>query len=273
MIQDIFPKELHIEFHNNKPTDECNVLFFRNNKILLNIKDSVITYKKYNDIKQYDINCVYLFAIDNEEFFLALSDDDISDSEFLYYNINELRTVTPRRLAFGGFIAYHLYGWYRDNKFCGRCGSDLTHSDKERMLVCENCGNIVFPRIAPAVIVGITDGDKLLMTKYNGREYTNYALVAGFVEVGETVEDAVRREVMEEVGLKVKNITYYKSQPWGLSGSLLIGVFAELDGDAKITMDENELSEAYWIKREDIGIEFNGISLTNEMICKFKDNK
>lgn len=87
---------------------------------------------------------------------------------------------------------------------------------------------MVFPKISPAVIVAVTDNDRVLLTKYAGRTYKNYALVAGFNEAGETIEQTVRREVMEEVGLKVKNLKYYKSQPWGLSGSLLSGFFVSL---------------------------------------------
>ena len=76
---------------------------------------------------------------------------------------------------------------------------------------------MVYPRISPAVIVGILNGDKLLMSKYAGRSYRSYALIAGFIEIGESAEQTVQREVMEEVGLKVKNIRYYKSQPWGFT--------------------------------------------------------
>lgn len=107
-------------------------------------------------------------------------------------------------------------------------------------------------------------------TKYAGRTYKNYALVAGFNEAGETIEQTVRREVMEEVGLKVKNLKYYKSQPWGLSGSLLSGFFCELDGDDKITLQEDELSLGTWVKADDLDLEDDGISLTREMILKFK---
>ena len=75
------------------------------------------------------------------------------------------------------------------------------------------------------------------MTKYAGRQYTRYALIAGFTEIGETMEETVQREVLEEVGLKVKNITYYKSQPWGFAGDMLLGFFCELDGSDEIKMD------------------------------------
>jgi NAD+ diphosphatase len=95
---------------------------------------------------------------------------------------------------------------------------------------CTECHNIVYPRISPAVIVAVMDGNRILMTKYAGRVFKKYALIAGYAEIGETLEETVRREVMEEVGLKVKNIRYYKSQPWAFDDSLLSGFFCELDG-------------------------------------------
>ena len=115
-----------------------------------------------------------------------------------------------------------------------------------------------------------TNGDKILMTKYSGRDYTRYALVAGFTEIGETAEQTVEREVMEEVGLKVKNIRYYKSQPWGSDSNLLLGFFCDLDGEEKITIDEQELSEAEWFHRDEMNVEDDGISLTREMMMAFK---
>lgn len=109
------------------------------------------------------------------------------------------------------------------------------------------------------------------MSKYAGREYKKYALLAGFAEIGETLEDTVRREVMEEVGLKVKNITYYKSQPWSFSDTLLVGFFCELDGEDKVVLDEDELSLAEWFEREKMPVEYEDYSLTNEMMMAFKN--
>lgn len=141
------------------------------------------------------------------------------------------------------------------------------------MLFCPECSNTVYPRISPAVIVCVINGDKILMTKYAGRAYTKYALIAGFTEIGESAEETVKREVMEEVGLRVKNIRYYKSQPWAFSGSLLLGYFAELDGDDTIALDKAELAEAGWFSREEITIEDDHVSLTREMIGLFKGGK
>jgi NAD+ diphosphatase len=142
---------------------------------------------------------------------------------------------------------------------------------KERMLHCSACQNMVYPRISPAVIVGVIHEDKLLMSKYAGRSYTNYALIAGFTEIGESAEQTVAREVMEEVGLKVKNIRYYKSQPWAFSDSLLMGFFCDLDGSDEIRLDTGELAEAGWYSREEITLEDDNLSLTREMMMLFKN--
>ena len=154
--------------------------------------------------------------------------------------------------------------------FCGKCGTPMKKDGKERMLYCENCRSMEFPKICPAVIVAVTDGNRLLLTKYARRTATNYALVAGFAEIGETIEETVRREVMEEVGLQVKNITYYKSQPWSFSDTLLFGFYCEVDGSPEITLDEEELAVAEWFEREEIPVTERTVSLTNEMILNFK---
>lgn len=149
----------------------------------------------------------------------------------------------------------------------------MVHDEKERMVRCPSCGQMEYPKICPAVIVGITNGNKLLLSKYAGRSFTNYALIAGFTEIGETVEETVKREVMEEVGLKVKNLRYYKSQPWSFSDTILFGFFAELDGSDEIILEEEELSSAQWFEREKIPVHEKTVSLTNEMILAFKNGK
>ncbi|MEE3472893.1 MAG: NAD(+) diphosphatase, partial [Butyrivibrio hungatei] len=170
---------------------------------------------------------------------------------------------------FAVFSAYHLWKWYDDNKFCGHCGKTLEHDTVERALFCPGCKSKIYPRINPAVIIGILNGDKILITKYR-TGYAHSALVAGFTEFGETLEQTVEREVMEEVGLKVKNIRYYKSQPWALAQDLLAGFFCEVDGDETIRMDEGELKYAEWVSREDVELQPNDYSLTNEMMKLFK---
>ena len=141
------------------------------------------------------------------------------------------------------------------------------------MLRCPNCGNMIFPKISPAVIVAVTDGDRLLLSKYAGRSYTRYALLAGYTEIGETLEETVQREVMEEVGLRVKNIRYYKSQPWGVDGNVLMGFYCDLDGADEICIDQTELAMAQWFPRNALPARDDGISMTREMIRIFEEGK
>jgi NAD+ diphosphatase len=141
------------------------------------------------------------------------------------------------------------------------------------MLKCPDCGNMMFPVICPAVIIAVTDGDRILLSKYAGRSYTRYALLAGFTEIGETLEQTVAREVMEEVGLKVRNIRYYKSQPWGIDGGLLMGFYCDLDGSDKVHIDKTELSLAQWHYRGKLPAHDDGISLTREMMRIFDEGK
>jgi len=270
MIQDISPLELKNRYVHKTVTEKSVVFAFNEEKILC-CNQAEIRFPLYEQLTDTQ-ECIFLFEIDGTDYFMAKQSNVEAIHEFTYESIEILRSMKPKFLAFAGITAYHLFCWYRDNSHCGRCGSTfLQHSTNERALVCTKCDNQIFPKIAPAVIIGIIDGDKLLMTKSAISKYKHFALVAGFIEVGENAEDAVRREVMEEVGVKVKDIRYYKSQPWGFSGSLLLGYYANLDGSPDLCIESSELSTAVWIKREDIENKYEDFSLTNNMICKFKD--
>ena len=185
----------------------------------------------------------------------------------------KLRNARPKHLAFAAVTGMQLARWYGDRRFCGRCGHRMQPSGTERALVCPECRLTEYPKISPAVIVAVTYGDYLLLSKYAGRGYKNYALLAGFCEIGETPEDTIRREVMEEVGLRVTNIRYYKSQPWSFTDTLLLGFYCDLEGGEEITLDEDELAEAGWYLREEIPVTWEDCSLTNEMIMTFKEGK
>lgn len=142
-------------------------------------------------------------------------------------------------------------------------------------MICTACSNRIYPKISPAVIVGVIDEetDSILLTKYAGRKFKKYALVAGFIEMGESAEQAARREVMEETGIEIGRLDYFASQPWGFSQNILTGFFARATGSRKIVMDKSELSEAKWVRREELDARENSVSLTNEMIWAFKSGR
>jgi NAD+ diphosphatase len=211
----------------------------------------------------------YLCTIDTTAFFLA-EEFSAPEEPFGFHGIMAFRMLQPDWLAFAGATAMHLAHWYQNNRFCGRCSREMERGTTERSLVCPHCGLTVYPRINPVVIVGITNGDELLLTKYSRGAYRRHALVAGFMEIGETFEDTVRREVMEEVGLQVRNIRYYKSQPWAFSESVLAGYFADVEGSNTPCLNDHELEEAIWYNRADIPREDSNFSLTWDMIERFR---
>lgn len=282
MIQDIYPHSFDIEYKNIVPDIECKIIFLSEKKIYVLEKESLTDFPTYQEIdnKLLSINNLqYLFSLDGIKFFRCHL-DKVDDIESLYQKNDgvwktrhEMRQTKPKEITLAAITAMHLDGWYESSKYCGACGEKTVHDEKERMMRCPCCNNMIFPRINPAVIVGVTKGDEILLTKYRGREYTNYALIAGFTEIGESFEQTVSREVMEEAGLKVKNIRYYKSQPWGFADNILAGYYCEVDGDSNIKMDDEELSVAEWVKRSDIPDRFENLSLTHEMIMNFKVDK
>ena len=189
------------------------------------------------------------------------------------YPSGVFRNFEPEYLAFAGITATQINRFRLDRRYCGRCGHPTVPSTTERACICPECGQIEYPKISPAVIIAIVDTgwDKILLTRYAGGSYRHLALVAGFVEVGETFKGAARREIMEEVGLKVSDLVYYKSQPWSFSDSAMIGFFAKLDGDPAITLQESELGEAKWFSRDEVPDLPSTISVGQEMITLFKN--
>jgi NAD+ diphosphatase len=129
---------------------------------------------------------------------------------------------------------------------------------------------MVYPKISPAIIVAIVCNDKILLAHSNNFPGKWYSLIAGYTDIGESLEEAVMREVKEEVGLEVKNIRYYKSQPWPFSSSMMIGFFAEADDAQRIQTDNKEISHAAWFNRGNLPDHPAQISIAGEMIDKFE---
>ena len=281
MLQDLSFGKLDNQYHESIPTSKDRVLCMRGGEILIARDEenhlSLPCWEQVSDVcgnwhRWGGMAVQFIFSMQSEDYYLWMGEaGDVP--EFSYEPAASLRQTVSKEICFAAMTGWHLFTWYRNNQFCGRCGTRTEHDHKERMMRCPACGNMIFPRISPAVIIALTDGDRLVLSKYAGRSYTRFALLAGFIEIGETAEECVAREVMEEVGLKVKNIRYYKSQPWGIAGNLQIGYFCDLDGDNTIRIDENELSEAGWYDRHNIPAEDDGISLTREMIRIFSEGK
>ena len=278
MIQELKTGIYHNEYREQSPAVGDYIIFAKGRSVLARKESDIIAFPRFEEVDA-EMAYIYLFQIDisgkMQKFFLG-DTDKVSDglqNDYGYSQQNMFRTKGPDYMAFAGITACQLANWYASVKYCGACGSKLLHDKRERMMRCPKCNAMQYPKISPAVIVGVIDRaqNKILMTKYAGREYKKYALIAGFTEIGETAEDTVRREVLEETGVHVKNVRYYKSQPWSFSDTLLLGFYCDLDGNGQICIDKEELSLGEWLSPKEIPTEYDGISLTNEMIMRFKD--
>lgn len=269
MIQEIAPHRLDRRYDTRPAADGDIALCYQKGTVLLEVVGEDYALPRFG--KQLPVgDARHLFELDGTDCFMVMDPPAEAPAGCRYVPYMELRAVHPQEVAFAAITGAQLHRWYGSRKFCGRCGQRMQPSDIERAMVCPDCGLIEYPKICPAVIVAVINGDKLMVTRYADRPFRGWALIAGFVEIGETLEDTVRREVMEEVGVKVKNLRYYKNQPWSFTDTLLCGFYCDLDGDDTVTLDTAELKEAYWLSREEIPPRQNEASLTAEMMERFR---
>ncbi|TAK73822.1 MAG: NAD(+) diphosphatase [Gammaproteobacteria bacterium] len=169
--------------------------------------------------------------------------------------------------------AYLIIHWDKNHQFCGRCGHATTHSAHAFERVCSQCSLLFYPRISPSMIVLIYQGDHILMARGHHFPPGAYGLIAGFIEAGENIEQAVYREVKEEVNINIKNLRYFGSQPWPFPDSLMIGFIAEY-ASGELTPNSVELEQAGWYHYEQIpGRPSSKISIANQLIDYFIDQK
>lgn len=278
MIQDIGEKKFDNQYRPDAKMRDDDYLFVvrdqdRSGQILIRIEDGSVVVPRVRDFNVSQEDVRYLFAIDDEQFFMIKEGVEYDIPEgYAFESMRALRTGIPADMCMAGTTANHLHIFYRDNKFCGKCGAPTQHDEKLRALKCPKCGNLIFPRINPAVIIGLRNGDSLMVSRYANRPMSaGVALLAGFCEIGETAEETVVREVMEEVGLRATNIQYYGSQPWGFAGNMSLGYFADVEGDTTVTLDEEELACAEFVKREDLPEPASMVSITATMIEEFRN--
>jgi len=162
--------------------------------------------------------------------------------------------------------AFQITEWMRTHRYCGVCATPMQAVRGERCLRCPACGQLAYPRISPAMMVLIRRGDAILLAKHAATRTNRFTALAGFVEAGESVEDAIHREVFEEVGLAVQDLRYFASQSWPFPHSLMIAFTAEY-ADGELVLDANEIAEARWFGPEDELPEIPaGVSIASELI-------
>ena len=245
---------------------------FQNGKVLLTNDETLPTFLQIQSLLPVHFKPFELAHTDKDSIF---SPDPFLNLEiqeaagFSYKEISIFRSL-PFDTAALITTSWHLWNWYKNHLFCGKCGQPLHPSATERALQCSSCGCMVFPTISPAIIVAITCGNRILLARNANSPFANYALVAGYVEVGDTLEHAVRREVLEEVGVRICNLRYLGDQPWGISGSHMFAFHAEADDKEEIHVQKNELSDAKWFDRSELPERDHAVSIAHELIERFR---
>lgn len=216
----------------------------------------------------------YLGQYKKEHYYGAYVAKEVSLLDpFEWMEMNEL----TRRIGDAVFFtiagnANHILHWRKSNQFCGCCGEKTKHKEDERAMVCTNCGNVVYPRISPATITAVFRGDEILLAHNRNFRNDMHSLIAGFVEPGETLEQCVAREIFEEVGIRVKNIQYFSSQPWPFPDSLMLAFTAEYES-GEIKEDQTEITHASWYLGDQLP-EIPGMdSVAGRLIRWFRDEK
>jgi len=214
-------------------------------------------------------NKQYLGALDSRCCYgAALHGENGCPDHFQFTDLRALIGLLAEDLIWIAGRANHLLYWHRIHRFCGRCGHRTEEKTDERALFCAKCGRVNYPRLSPAVIVAVTRGDRILLARGKRFKLPFYSVLAGFVEPGEDLEACVEREIMEEVGIAVKDIRYFGSQPWPFPDSLMIGFTAVYAG-GEITVDDVELMHADWFARDDLPRIPPSLSIARQLIDAF----
>ncbi|UYO99544.1 NAD(+) diphosphatase [Oceanotoga sp. DSM 15011] len=227
------------------------IVCISNNEIFINTNNCF--YMTPLELQNKNIELIdrsYIGKLNSKKIFAI----NIKEQEKIFFEKINLRNLLPF-IEQEDFIilsrALEIINWKTKHKFCGKCGERITENISEGFLRCNKCGFIIYPEISPAIIVGITKDDKILLAHNDKFKENMYSIIAGFVEWGESLEDTVKREVMEEIGITIKNIKYFNSQTWPFPNSLMVGFTAEYDS-GEIIPDGVEITDAKWFDKNNL---------------------
>lgn len=258
------------------PIDEAWILAFSDKKLLMwKTEDRLYIpeYRIWKDFLPSDTKLEYIGSFNGHNCYCTLWNENTDlPVSFERINIREITSLTgePELFLLAG-NANHILHWRSINRYCGRCSHSTADKKDERAIICPACGNIVYPRISPATITAILHEDKILLAHNSNFREGLYSLIAGYVEPGESLEQCVEREIREEVGVKVKNIKYWNSQPWPFPDSLMLAFTAEYEsGD--IMPDQCEITDAAFFEADGFPDIPSIDSIAGKMIRWFRDN-
>ena len=246
----------------SKPKADDILFCYQGNKIGLTANNELPIIADLIDIKQNTE--LYCFGRINKRKCFLWKENNHKFS----LNFNEIRSCYSllslehyHAIAVGSHIAH----WRNNNIYCGKCSQPMADSLQERARVCQSCNNIVYPRISPCVIVLVTNGEKILLARSPYFPARVFSTLAGFIEPGESVEQAISREVKEEVGIEVSDIQYIASQPWPFPDSLMLGFTAQYVS-GNICLDSNEIEAADWFDKDNLPTLPTQLSIARHLI-------
>jgi len=245
---------------------------FRENKLLVRTESDRVSLPCSNSFEEIGLtpSCQhYLGRLgDRDCFAVGVADEAGPPSGMTFEGLRQVHGRLDEDLFWIAARAVQIVEWDRTHQFCGRCGVRMHLRPTERAKECPRCGLLHFPRLAPAIIVLIERGNQLLLARSKRFATGMYSVLAGFVDPGESLEEAVEREIREEVGLNVKELRYFGSQPWPFPHSLMIGFTATYAG-GKITVDPSEIETAGWFTVDNLPPLPGKISIARKLIDGF----
>ena len=261
----------------NPPEDDNDPSYwfiFHSDNLMVEVENNLVKIPFTTDFSQLNVSLlrkVYMGTVDGFSCYCGELDPETAPEKMVFRDLRSLYSDLDEDIFLLAGRAIQVVNWDRTHQFCGRCGTPTVTKDDEMAKICPECGFISFTRLSPAVITAIVKDGKLLMAKHSRIPGDMYGLIAGFVEAGETLKEAVQREIMEEVGLKVKNIEYFGSQPWPFPNSLMVGFTAEYES-GNIQVDGNEITDAHWFTADELPRIPSKMSIAGELIEWYLDN-
>jgi NAD+ diphosphatase len=257
-------------------TDPAYWFVLKKQKMLVVMRGAESSPLLVRDIRDIGIQPVwelYLGTLDGVHCYTAEVNGSTEPPEGMaFHGLRGIHGNMDENLFRIAFRAIHTIEWNRTDQYCIQCGSMNEPKHDERAKKCPQCGYVSFPRISPAIIVLVEHHGKALLARSPRFKEGLYSVLAGFVEPGEALEDAVRREIKEEAGIDVKNIRYFGSQPWPFPDSLMVGFTAEYAG-GDIKIDDNEILDARWFSADNMPEIPGKISISRALIDWFVEHE
>jgi NAD+ diphosphatase len=259
-----------------KPSKPALWFLFNDQRLLLkniNGSDHILQASDLENLGLIPIQQQYIGSLNGQPCYAAeIAPLDSIPAPYAFQKTRSLLGRAEDELARVAGLSEQMISWERSHRFCGRCGHPTENKTDERAKFCPECGLVNYPRLSPAVIVAVVKGNQILLARSQRFRPKFYSVLAGFVEPGETLEQCVRREVREEVGILVDNIHYFGSQPWPFPDSLMVGFIADYAGGT-IKIDGFEILEAGWFSPDNLPSIPPKISIARHLIDWFLETK